>query len=102
MNETTWIKFSDQKPTEKDLPLITWNGKERSLWTVITPDFDTINFYNYTHWRSLPKDLPVVVNEDEEAMSDCWKVEHHSRPNFYAFNEGWKSALAWERSRRKP
>lgn len=106
MSETTWIKFSERGPTEADLPLMAWEGRTRHFCPSAPPDEACVSSFKLTHWRSLPKDLPVVVNEDEEAKAMelarleciCLSVQE-SR----GFKEGWKEGRDWERSRgRKP
>lgn len=99
---TGWIKFSERGPTEADLPLMVWDGEARSYWNSRLPNISIVD--DLTHWRLLPKDLPVVVNEDEEAMHKA--IATMGLTDVLAigsFRIGWDKALAWERSRgRKP
>ena len=50
-----WIKQSDQEPTEKDLPFLTWDGYDYEFWEDVDW-FDELTEKErlmWTHWIPL-------------------------------------------------
>ena len=66
MNTSTWIKISDRKPTEADLPLI--GGSYRfGIWSTssVWDRVDGIDA-DRTHWISIPKAPANEPTRDEQ------------------------------------
>ncbi len=70
MNTSTWIKISDRKPTEADLPIImgAWANDRSGRWISTLAWQNLICPGNWTHWYPMNKipELPFRTPTQEE------------------------------------
>jgi hypothetical protein len=95
-----WIKMSERKPTEADLPLIL--GRNNSYgWTMQYCYETLVCLDDWTHWfpQSRPPAPPKeqTQRERDEAAYMTWFITTDLSAG-YNTRWAWHAALAWERA----
>jgi hypothetical protein len=103
--KTDWIKMTDRRPTEQDLPVWAYKTGEQPYLCAITKPHSY-----WTHWRPAKADIPEPPREETQWDKDesAFRRYNHSGNGCSqsaaftgwtkALNEYWHAALAYERA----
>ena len=89
--KTDWVKMTDRRPTEQDLPVWAWYSDIDGPW--IVREISLVGG-TQTHWRPAAADIPepprgeTQREKDQEAFVKC---------EYRTMQDQWHAALAWER-----
>lgn len=96
-----WIKMTDRRPTEQDLPVWVWPFGDNGA-PVIFHNLAFSGNSSVSHWRSAAQDIPEPPREetqeekDRKAFNGFW-CNNTSSPLPFG-EDAWHAALAWERA----
>ncbi len=95
-----WIKMSDRKPTEADLPIIQGGFTESCGWTQLFTASTIMTGESWTHWYPMNKipEPPKRSMRDEQDCAACRQIyDKQGDLDMTAFRRGFFAALEDER-----
>jgi len=97
--KTEWIKMTDRRPTEADLPVWAWFAYDKECRGPYLFD-EQLCMDDVTHWRPAKDDIPEppkpepTQRERDQGEFNAWWDPLRNVPHCA---DAWHAALAWER-----